>query len=68
MSRATIICAIQLVVAVFASGSVLPHAKPFQHLVDKRQYTATSSLQVDLGYEVYEGVGNDTLGLNIWKG
>lgn len=27
-----------------------------------------SSLQVDLGYQVYQGYNNATSGLNIWKG
>lgn len=33
------------------------------------QYTNSSSgLQVDLGYSIYEGLYNSTLGLNLWKG
>lgn len=27
-----------------------------------------ASLQVDLGYEIYEGVANASTGLNVWKG
>lgn len=29
---------------------------------------AVSNPRVDLGYEVYEGIANATLGLNIFKG
>lgn len=34
-----------------------------------RQASNTSaSLQVDLGYSIYEGVANASTGLNVWKG
>lgn len=54
--------------AVLVDASALPYSKPFEHLVQKRQSTGNSSLQVDLGYDVYEGVTNETTGLNTWKG
>lgn len=28
----------------------------------------TSSLQIDLGYEIYQGSSNASTGLNVWKG
>ncbi len=28
----------------------------------------SSSLQLDLGYAIYEGYNNGTTGLNLWKG
>jgi hypothetical protein len=43
------------------------HSKPFRELLGKRQST-TSALQVDLGYEVYEGSTNITTGINTWRG
>lgn len=53
--------------ASIVHGSALP-SKPFNHLLEKRQTAGSSSLQVDLGYEVYEGVANASTGLNTWKG
>jgi carboxylesterase type B len=45
------------------------HPRPFDSLYNKRQVsTNSSSLQVDLGYTIYEGYSNSTSGLNIWKG
>lgn len=38
----------------------------------KRQAVSSSAssdpTQVDLGYAIYQGYSNDTLGLNIWRG
>ena len=46
-----------------------PHSRPFDHAFSKRQANSTSSsLQVDLGYEVYEGYHNSTADINYWKG
>jgi len=44
--------------------------RPFSEVLQKRQYStnATSPLQVDLGYSVYEGFNNNTTGLNLWQG
>lgn len=47
------------------------NAKPFANALQARQEgggNSSSSLQVDLGYGMYEGVQNSTSGLNIWKG
>jgi hypothetical protein len=48
----------------------LPHSKPFAQAYSKRQANGTSggTLQVDLGYEVYEGFHNSTSDINYWKG
>lgn len=45
-------------------------SRPFDHLVAARElaWTASSDLVVDLGYERYQGVHNDSTGLNTWKG
>ncbi|EHY58883.1 Secreted lipase [Exophiala dermatitidis] len=47
-------------------------ANPFATALQARQYSgnssSSSSLQVDLGYEVYQGTSNSTSGLNIWRG
>jgi hypothetical protein len=37
-------------------------------LLSTSSATDASTLQVDLGYSVYEGIANTTLSLNIWKG
>jgi carboxylesterase type B len=43
--------------------------RPFDGVLQKREADSTnSSLQVDLGYSIYEGVANTTSGINIWKG
>lgn len=47
--------------------SAIPHAKPFENT--KRQAnSSTEATQVDLGYEVYQGVSNSSTGLNTFKG
>ena len=46
-------------------------ANPFVASLSKRQnqgQNGSSNLQVDLGYEIYEGFANATTGLNIWRG
>ena len=51
-----------------------PHSDPFKNLArqatPKRQSSSSSnnSLQVDLGYEIYQGYHNSTSNLDIWKG
>ncbi|THX35267.1 carboxylesterase type B [Aureobasidium pullulans] len=57
--------------ASLAASAAVPVSQPFEHVKAKRQSTnATSSsgLEVDLGYEVYEGYSNQTTGINIWRG
>lgn len=47
-----------------------PHSDPFKSIA--RQANArrqdSNDLQVDLGYEIYQGYHNDTSDLDIWKG
>lgn len=53
-----------------------PHSDPFKNLARqatnaKRQSSNSSdssNLQVDLGYEIYQGYNNATSKLDIWKG
>ena len=61
-------------VLVFALAALV-HASPldlhpFDHSYDARDLdlNASSDLVVDLGYERYQGVHNDSTGLNTWKG
>jgi hypothetical protein len=57
--------------ASLAASAALPAAQPFEHFKAKRQSsnaTSNSDLEVDLGYEVYEGYNNQTTGINIWRG
>ncbi|KAI9817429.1 MAG: hypothetical protein M1827_001038 [Pycnora praestabilis] len=44
--------------------------KPFDSFISHRQVAKniSSSLTVDLGYDVYEGYANTTSGLDIWRG
>lgn len=43
--------------------------RPFNEVLKKRQATSSnSSLQIDLGYSIYEGVNNATAGINTWRG
>lgn len=46
------------------------HTRPFENVYQKRQANSTSSgnLQIDLGYEIYEGSHNATADINYWKG
>jgi len=48
-----------------ASGS---RGNPFEKLVRRESSTGGSNLQVDLGYEIYAGVANDTTKINSFKG
>ena len=57
--------------ASLAASAALPVAQPFEQFKAKRQSTnatSNSDLEVDLGYEVYEGYNNQTTGINIWRG
>lgn len=58
---------LQVAAAALVDCSVLP-SRPFDQLKEKRQATTNSTLQVDLGYEVYQGVSNQSTGLSTWKG
>jgi hypothetical protein len=55
------------VVGAIPTITASPYGQPFATL--KRQANpATKSLQVDLGYEIYQGVANSSTGLNTYKG
>lgn len=44
-------------------------ARPFDHALRQRDDTpSTDNLQVDLGYEIYQGVNNAQTGLDEWLG
>lgn len=53
---------------VLAKPPPSAHTKPFEHLKRQANGTSTADLQVDLGYAVYEGVSNESIGINYWKG
>ncbi|TKA77913.1 hypothetical protein B0A49_04304 [Cryomyces minteri] len=57
-----------LLAAAGVNGATIPHSKPFEELLNKRQSNGATGLQVDLGYQVYQGVANSTTGLNTFKG
>lgn len=58
--------------AVAAAVGASPYSspRPFDAVLSRRQnaVNATSSLTVDLGYEVYQGVDNPSTGLHTFKG
>lgn len=66
------------IAAVLLGSSALaappsPHSNPFKNIARqataKRQATSnSSSLRVDLGYEIYEGYHNATANIDVWKG
>ena len=68
LSTATVLVA-QLISLAFAG---IPHYNPraFNAALSKRENADNSSdaLVVDLGYERYRGVANQTSGLNTWLG
>ena len=68
MLRISLILVLHVALASVVDSSALPYSKPYHHLLDKRQSTNDTSLQIDLGYEIYKGVSNETTGLNTWKG
>lgn len=58
--------------AAFSVTSASPYnARPFDSFLSTRQLPQQNSpngLTVDLGYEQYQGVANQSTGLNTWKG
>ena len=56
--------------ALTLSGAVaaLPQSQPFREVLRKRQSTTSNALEVDLGYEVYQGSNNASTGINSWRG
>lgn len=60
-----------IALVALASPSPAYNVRPFGHLLSKRQSTSASStveLEVDLGYEQYQGVADDSTGLNTFRG
>jgi len=55
--------------AVVVSASPYINSRPFHAALNERATSDnSSSLVVDLGYELYQGVANSTTGLNTFKG
>ncbi|KAI9815795.1 MAG: hypothetical protein M1827_002191 [Pycnora praestabilis] len=67
VAKALALCAFS---ASLAGAKSFGSSQPFRAAFSKRQNSgnSSSSLQVDLGYEVYNGVSNSSTGLNTWKG
>lgn len=61
-------------ILILASCAARPsheyNSNPFGSSLQARQNRGNSStsLQVDLGYEIYQGTSNNTSSLNIWRG
>lgn len=62
--------AISAALATSVSATPKPKSGAFDAALGKRQNfeNGLSSLVVDLGYELYQGVADDYTGLNTWKG
>ncbi|KAK3716386.1 hypothetical protein LTR37_006536 [Vermiconidia calcicola] len=60
-------CVASLQAVAWAAPSS-PHSQPLEHLKRQANATESSDLQVDLGYEIYEGYHNATADINYWKG
>ena len=56
------------ILSVSCTAAALPQSEPFRELLRKRQSTTSDGLEVDLGYEIYRGVGNSSTGINTWRG
>jgi len=56
--------------ALTLSGTVaaLPQSQPFREVLRSRQSTTSNDLEVDLGYEIYQGSSNASTGINSWRG
>lgn len=56
--------------ALTLSGTVaaLPQSQPFREVLRSRQSTTSNALEVDLGYEIYQGSSNASTGINSWRG
>lgn len=57
--------------AALVSSSPTYNARPFDHLLNRRQSSGNSTPAapvVDLGYERYQGVANSTTGINTFQG
>ena len=65
----TVVTTITLLV-VLVCGAFPAHGfKTYDATLQVRQASNSSaSLQVDLGYEIYEGFANSSTGLNVWRG
>jgi hypothetical protein len=59
------ICALA---ATGVNSAAVLQSNPFENTLRKRQSGGQNSLQVDLGYSVYVGVQNSTIGINTFKG
>lgn len=44
------------------------HRQPFAQALHASTADNNSPLQIDLGYEIYQGYSNASTGLNVWKG
>jgi len=58
-------------VAIVSAAAPRYNSRAFDGVLSKRQNTvnhSSSSLIVDLGYEQYTGVANQSTKLNTWKG
>lgn len=48
--------------------AALPQSQPFREVLRNRQSTTSNALEVDLGYEIYQGSSNASTGINAWRG
>ena len=64
------LCTLVLFPLISQISTSLFNPRPFDRLLSARQVSQNTSndLLVDLGYEQYQGVHNESTGLNTWKG
>ena len=63
-------CLITFFLILTSSSTPTPFSpRPFDHLSSRQvSQNVSGDLVVDLGYELYQGVHNESTGLNTWKG
>jgi hypothetical protein len=57
-----------LIAGLLPAVVALPHTQHSREALGKRQSTNSNAIEVDLGYEVYQGSTNITTGINTWRG
>lgn len=63
MNRLTLV----VVALLSLAEAFVPRSRPYASVANQKRAVVNSSL-VDLGYAIYQGVGNSTNGINTWFG
>ncbi|KAH6625111.1 acetylcholinesterase precursor [Boeremia exigua] len=57
-----------LLVALSSTGTAFPNSQPFKEALRATRSSGNESLEVDLGYGIYQGSTNTTTRINTWRG